>query len=368
MFNINNNLTGALYINGREFLLDNGNVLTSVHISASTLYKLPVMQIAFTDALNLMPQFGLQDNVPVVFALSGLYQYTRNFRVLNYKSRPVGNGFAYVINCYWDAPKWWAGSGLAGMTGTSANVLAQIAQSCGLAQYPKNAQTSDSMTWMQGNRSYSEFARDIARHGYVSDTSHMLLAVDSLGFMRYLDINALDQQQVQVSPTPPAQGTGHLMITDFQPVTKSGFNNVVGGYMNERHAQQADASSKITATENEIVLNSDSRYPLVNSEVREEIARGPVTYAPVNYGNVHDNYERARYQNVRFNLLKSLMGQFLFAFQTPLEPGNQLVLSQVSDRNASEYNGVYTVTQKIVFIQGSSYNEKIIGVKNGLSV
>jgi hypothetical protein len=368
MFNINNNLTGALYINGKEFLLDQGNALNSVHISASALYKLPVMQINFLDALNLMPQFGLQDNVPLVFALDGLYKYARNFRVLNFKSHPVGNGFQYSINCYWDAPKWWAGSGLAGLTGTSAAVIAQIAEMCGLKQYPKNTKTSDAMTWMQGNRSYSEYAREVARHGYVSDTSHMMLAVDSLGYVRYLDINALDQQQVQVSPTPPAQGTGNLMITDFSPVTKSGFNNVVGGYLNERHAQQADAGSTITGVENEVTLNSDSRYPLVNSEARDLVARGPITYAPINYGNVHDNYERARYQNVRFNLLKSLSGQFLFGFQTPLEPGNQVVLSQVPDRNASEYNGVYTITQKIVFIQGSSYNEKIIGVKNGLSV
>lgn len=366
MFSINNNLTGTIFINGREFVLDNGNTLNSVHISASTLYRLPVMQIRFLDALNIMPRYGLQDNVQLQINLDGLYQTVRTFRVLNWKSSPVGDGFSYVVNCYWDAPKYWAGSGKAGFTGTSSEVLRQIATLTSLRQYPKNAATSDSMTWMQANMSYSQFARHIARHGYISDTSHMMLAVDSLGYLRYLDLNALHMERVQVTPTPPPAESGALLITDFQPMTRSGFNNVVGGYRNERFVQQALASNA-SAAETRLMLKSDAQFPLVNAGVRDDIGRGPISYSPIDYGNVHPKYERARYQNIRYNLLKSMSGQFLFGFQTPLEPGNQLVFTQVSDRNASDYDGVYTVTEKIIFIQGSSYNEKIMAVKNGLT-
>jgi hypothetical protein len=63
MFAINDNIKASFYINGKEFLLDQGNVLQSLHISSSTRYKLPVMEIQFVDVLNIMPQYGLQDSV-----------------------------------------------------------------------------------------------------------------------------------------------------------------------------------------------------------------------------------------------------------------------------------------------------------------
>lgn len=366
MFNINSSITCAVFINGREFPLDSGNVMHMLHIAASALYKLPVMQITLTDAVNVMPKFELQDNVEIGITLSGLYKMDRKFRVLDWNSQPVGDGFRYTINCYWDAPKYWAGSGNAGFTGSSSAVLEQIAKSCGLTVYERNAKTSDSMTWMQSNRSFSQFARDIARHGYVSAQSHMMLAVDSLGSLRYVDLNALTVPQIGVSLVPPP-GSDQLLITDFHPITRSGINNVLGGYQNERFMQDADAASTTEDRTTKVDLKSDARYPLVNTKARDIIGRGPISYSPINFGNVHDNYERAVYQNIRFNLLKSLTGEFLFTFQTPFEPGSQIVFAQVPDRKASEYNGVYTVTEKIVFIHGGSYNEKIIGVKNGLS-
>jgi hypothetical protein len=132
------------------------------------------------------------------------------------------------------------------------------------------------------------------------------------------------------------------------------------------YAQQADANSTISDVENQVVLKSDSKNPAFSEDMRGLIEKGPATFSPIDFGNVHDNYVRARYQNIRFNLLKNMTGQFLFGFQTPLEMGNQIVMSQTPDRNSQEYNGVWTITDKIVFIQGTIYNEKIVAVKNGL--
>lgn len=367
MFNINSNVKCGVFINGREFLLDNGNVMQSLHISASSLYKLPTLNIHLVDALNLMPNFGLQDGVPVSVVLDGVYLYTRNFRVLRWRSQLFGNGSIYSIDCIWDAPKYWSGTDCAGLTGTSSDVLTRIAQLCGLSVYPNNARTSDSMTWMQNNQAYSTFAREIARHGFVSNESHMMLAVDSVGFLRYLNLNDLKAQKIKVSTTPPDSGESALLLSDFAPVAASGVSNAMGGTRALWYAQQGDASSTITPEEKDVTLKSDAQYPLVNSKVRSIADRGPVVYSPINYGNVHPNYERARYQNIRFNLLKSLSGQFLLPFQTPLEPGNQIVFSQAAGLKSSIYNGEYTITDKIIYVAGAQYNEKLIGVKNGLS-
>ena len=86
----------------------------------------------------------------------------------------------------------------------------------------------------------------------------------------------------------------------------------------------------------------------------------------IDFGNVHSNYERARYQNTRYNLLNSLTGEFLFPFQTNWEPFDNFNLALTADLNSTQYNGEYTVQSKIISIQGTTYNEKIIAVKNGL--
>lgn len=366
MFNINDSIKCAIFIEGQEFALDAGNALQVLHITASTLFKLPTLHLEMLDVLNIMPSYALEDNAKITVVLKGLYDYTREFRVLRWQPQMIGAGFRYVIDGIWNAPRYWMGTDNAGMSGTSSTVLERIAKDCGLSVYETNAKTSDSMTWMQGNRSYSDFARHIARHGYVSDTSHMMLAVDSLGFMRYLDANKLTAPKIQASLTPqPAEGV--LMLTDFKPVTRSGVSNALGGYRYETYTQQGDAASRISPREDALTYAADSRYPLINTKVREDIERGPIRFSPIDFGNVHENYERARYQNMRYNLVKSLSGLFLFPFQTPLEPGNQIAFTQTAGTKSTQYNGDYTVTEKTILIQGKSYNEKLVAMRGGLS-
>lgn len=366
-FRINEQTTASVFIGGKEFLLDLGNSMRSLHLRSSSLISLPELQITLVDTLNQMPYYALQDGAQIVVQINGTANMTRRFRVFRWRRSPAPSGFVFTIECYWDAPRYWIGSSNAGITGSSAQVLQQIASTCGLKWADKNAQTSDSMTWLGGNQTFAEFAKDVARSGYISDTSHMGLAVDSLGNMRYLDINQIPAPKTTVGYTPGPSDKQFLMITDFAPKAISGLNNAIGGYMHSRYVQTvADDGSKIDGLENELQFTADAKYPLLSPDVRSKMVRGGISYGALDFGNVHPDYERALYQNARYNLLNCLTGEFVFPFQTNWEPFDNFDLALPADLQSTQYNGEYTVQSKIIFVQGGSYCEKIIAVKNGL--
>lgn len=369
-FRINDQLTGSLFIGGREFIMEAGNSLKSLHLRASSLITLPELCISLIDTLNQMPQFGLQDGAQITLQINGgQLQLTRKFRVQRWKRTPAPLGFSFYIECYADAPRYWLGTSIGGRRGSSSQVLQAIASLSGIKWDSANANTSDAMLWMPSNRTYGNWARDIARTGYISDTSHMVLAVDSTGTMRYRDINANPKPKVTVGPIVPASSTGVFQqITDFTPVTNSGTTNSIGGYMHSRFVQAIDDNgTSVDSLEDELQFKPDAKYPLLSEDVRGRMVRGSVSFAPVDFGNVHSNYERAKYQNTRYNLLNSLTGKFLFPFQTAWEPFDNFTLSLPVELDSSQYDGEYTVQTKIIFIQGGTYNEQLIAVKNGLN-
>lgn len=366
-FRVNEQITAAVFIGGREFPLDHGNSMRSLHLRASSLGSLPELQITLVDILNQMPNYALQDGAQITLQINGSVNLTRNFRVFRWRRDPAPQGFVFTIECVWDAPRYWLGTSNAGMKASGSQVLQALASQSGLGWWSKNDNTSDTMLWLQGNKTGAEFAKHIARCGYISDTSHMGLAIDSVGQMRYVDINRIPKPKVTVGYTPSPDASQFQMITDFTPKTMSGVNNALGGYMHSRHVQVVSGDgATVDSLENELDFTPDSKYPLLSPEVREKMERGGISFGPLDFGNVHKNYERGRYQNARYNLLNSLTGEFLFPFQTSWEPFDNFSLALPADADSSQYNGEYTAHTKIILIQGSSYNEQIIAVKNGL--
>lgn len=362
-YRLNDQMTASLFIGGKEFVLDFGNAMQSVHLKASCLQALPVMRLSLVDTLNLMPEYGLQDGVQIVLQINGAVNMVRNFRVFQWTRDPQGQGFAYTIDCYWDSPKYWFGTNAAPIRGSSTQALQRIASMCGLGWDGNNTTAGDSMLWMQGNKTYANFAQDICRHGYVADNSHMALAVDSQGKLRYRDVNSITKPKVTVGSIAPPNASQFQMITDFQPHTRSGAFNALGGYRHSRYTQMIDGDSSV---ESQVTAVPDAQKLLVSDEVRGLMERGGISFSPLDWGNVHSNYERAQYQNARFNLLNSLTGEFLFPYATSWEPFDNFNMSSPAETLSSAYDGEYVVATKIVHIQGGTYNEKIIGVKNAL--
>jgi hypothetical protein len=363
MYKVNEQFSIGIYIEGNEMPLEAGNALTVLHIMASSKVTLPALHLQFVDMLQLVPKFGLTDGSPIVVVIKGQITITRNFRVHSWFRTPLGNGFSYTLDCYYDSPKYWATTTLEGIDGSSYSAISQIASTCGLQMWDKSTQTSDNMIWFGNNRPYGAFARDIARYGYGGEQSHMVLAVDTTGFVRYVDVNANPPPQITVGYLKPEDGTPFITVTDFKATTFAGTNNILGGYLHNRHTQSLVGEDSL---ESELVFTSDSTNPLLNIDVRSQINRGTISFSPIDVGNVHTKYERAKYQNARYNLLNSMQAELLFPMQVPFEPCDNLKYVAPAAQYNTDYNGEFTVVAKVVFVAGATYQEKIVAVRNGL--
>jgi len=366
MYKVNEQLNCAIFLNGREIPLSVGNFVQSIHLVAGAGLKLPLLTLRLVDIARTLENLGLQDGSLIRLSLEGLYSSDRTFRVGSWSRVPAGDGFAYVIYCFFDSPKYWAGTSSQALRGSSYDVLAAIADTCSLKFSTKNTKTSDTMLWVPNNAVYAEFAKDIARCGYANETSHMVLAVDTMGVMRYLDINANPPPRIKAGPLPTQGDASFIQTLDFEPMTKAGMNNVIGGYAHTRHVQAGSGDTTISDVEDTLTYKADCQDPLFNQDLRKLIERGGISYSPVDFGNVHDKYERARYQNTRFDLLNSLSAQVLFGYQTPLDIFDNFSYVAPQNLGPITYDGEYTIKTKIMYIAGTSYYEKAVVVKNGL--
>ncbi|MGF3867594.1 hypothetical protein ACQX8V_14345, partial [Staphylococcus aureus] len=143
-FAIKDRIEVSLFINDTEFPLEALNVLHFIHIAWTTRALVPTVHFSIFDATHTLDSVPLQDGIPirvVIRAYQGQTQ-TFNFRKYDHKKTNMGNGFAYEVDGYLDFPKYWTGTSVAGLRGTSNDVLSQIATTCGL-QFD-GARTSDS--------------------------------------------------------------------------------------------------------------------------------------------------------------------------------------------------------------------------------
>jgi hypothetical protein len=363
-YKVNDYTNISIVIEDQELPLDAGNSLHMLHISAGSTTTLPALHFEFTDLLQAIPSMKLQDGARIAVTILSTKTLTRLFRVHSWTRQPAGDGFSYKVDAYWDSARYWLGSTNTGIQGTSARALAEIAEKCGLKVWSKNSETADDMLWMPNNKTFGQFARDIAKYGYANDNSHMVLGVDTMGELRYLDVNANPKPTVFTGYVNNNNNANFLILSDFRATNKSGLNNQIAGYRHERQVQNALGNTQ--ESETELTLESDSRYPLLSDKVRELQIRGSVSYAPISFGNVHDKYERGRYQNARYNLLNSVRGELLFTFQTDFEMGDNFGYVAPSQLSNHEYDGEFTVATKVIYITGSNYQEKIVALKNGL--
>lgn len=360
MFKVNDQVSIGIFLNKKEVTLDNGNALKVCHIQASTKNSLPVLRLEMVDLLNTLASLGLTDNSQIQVSIKTTKVVDRQFRVFSWRRTPFGDGHVYVIDAYYDYPKYLTGTSNLTKTTDSSTMLKSIADQCGIPIKNPMATTSDTMLWHQGNKTNAAFARYVSNHGFEDDKSHMMLAVDSEGFMRYKNINLEEAPKYSLSFV--STNPGSVMVTDFRPTTSSGMRNHMAGFRHERVIQSISNPSKIS----ELQFNPDSKKPLLNTEVRDRIERSKVSYSPINFGNTPDTHDKALYQNMRFNMLKSLGGEFVLASQTTLEPGDRFRFTTPPEQRMSAYDGDYTVADKVIFIAGADYLEKVVAYRNGL--
>ncbi|QRE00339.1 hypothetical protein [Burkholderia phage BCSR5] len=356
----------SLFINGVEFPLglDSFNVMKFLHMAESVKFRVPTCHFAVTDAGHSLDKINLQDAIPIKIAVKGSGGPTRvyNFRKFNHKRTFEGDAFAYEMDGYFDAPRFWAGTAVSGFTGTSDGALSMLAQQNGLKY--SGWKTNDSMTWMPGNRKQHAWASEIEAHAYAGDDSFMRWGIDLEGNMRYRNILGLQDSKKRIIAHQIVEGAASAV--DYEVLAGSGFSNASEGYGNNRFVQSADGKGLVLS---DLQFKADSRSPLFSKTMKEKVQRGRITHSPINFGTVHPNYERAAYQNARFESLYSLELSCQIFGQSYMDMFDVITFSTETEKQTEDaaYSGTYVVTGKAIYVEGATYSEKVFISRMGVN-
>ena len=353
----------SLFINNIEFPLDALNLMNFLHIGYWTRGILPTLHLSVFDARHTLDTVQLQDGIPLRVTVKAINTptITYNFRKFHHKKTFNGNGFIYEMDGYYDCVKYWAGTSLTGIQGTSNEVLSQIASTCGLTF--DGTSTNDSQLWLPRNRTYGEFANKIKQRGYASSSSYMELCVNPDGLMRYKDVNNLTAPTQKIVLGQYLQGS--YTCVEYLPKARSGITNKMTGYQNTRYAQSMVGT--LQTPNSSVTFTPDSNAPLFNTAVQTQVARGYQTYGGLDVGNTHENYETAIYQNMRFANTYSLDVEFLLSTPTTFHVLDNFTFSvdQEANKQDQAYAGTYIIAGKSIFVTGSTYAEKLLGTRQG---
>lgn len=366
MFSIEGRLSIGIFFDGKEFPFERANSLDFLHLVAATKIAVPMLHFRIQDTLGWIARnSALFDGVPITITLSPKNREATSytFRLNSYKENKSNDPISYEIDAYLDVPKYWSGSQREPIVGTSSSALEEIAKTCGMFHQVET--TSNSQQWLPHNRKYHEWAREIARSGYASDNSCMVLAVDFDKVMRYININASRQLAGRLSLINKIDGMYHVVA--HKPRTLSGTSNHLGGY-NSIHVQQRPTEDARYRIHKRIDVRNDEKGNIMMSgEVKKASEHTNVMFGPIDPGNVSETYERGVYQNRRMQSLYSVGLEILTQDLTNLGVLAAVELATPDHKALRSYAGRYVVAARTLYIQGINFYEKLLLIRKTLN-
>lgn len=355
-----------IIINGEEIPLDN-NTCDFLHIVESARLYLPMLTFKILDATKFLTQKNLLvDGAKITVTLDVMDERdVYYFRLFSSREQVAGGLTYYLIRGYLDAYRYWTESMVSPLKGSASDVLKKLAGAGGLTY--EGPTTSDTQLWIPANRRNCSFAVDVARHAYVSDTSCFQIAVTNAKKMIGCNIAELPSMPVVEKFTNKEHSAEMKIVTDFGILNRGGFFNADTGYKEYRFVQSV-MNTQDPKSIKDVTVNKNSLKLMVSQEIKG-VKQNKVGFSPIDVGNVHENYERAEYQNNRLSNL------FNFGLEiiTPLRPKVNLFeaihceISKPDVDSVEQYNGKFLLTSKVVYVAGAVALYKLEGYRHGLN-
>lgn len=364
-FEIEDRVSIRLFLGGVEVLFSKINSLNFLHMGSSSKLGVPMIHLSLSDPTEIISNrklLGEGSSIRVMLSSGVGFKTVKTylFRLNKHRKLAAAPSTTYEMDGYLDVPAYWIQTALKPRKGSSYQVLSEIAEDCGLEF--EGDTTSDEQVWIPGNLKYYAWAKNIAERGYRSETSAMKLCLEMDGTLLYKDVCNLlqaDHKVSLISKTP-----GHILATDFRPDTSAGFNNVRHSYKSAVVYQNIlNNQTDFNKYDEEVTVeqHSDEVTFLRNSDISNQVTRGSVRFQPLDFGNVHENYHRAKYQGSRLNGLFSLVGSVVTGDVTDVRVFDNLQMNLSSSSGTEHekpYSGLYKVGGRVVYVNGSNYYEK----------
>ena len=353
----------SLYFSGTEFPFSKESHLGILHMAESSKLEIPMIRLQITDGIKFFKKNpsllveGCQLRVSLVARDVADAEYT--FRVNSIKNTPCATGDVIDIDGYLDCPKFWVETtNLTYANKTSNDVLAEVAGYAGLKY--EGTVTADSQTWHGSKKRVHAFCSNVANHGYASQTSCMKLAVCLDGTMRYKDVAMLDTGSPVAKFIIGDIKQGYLTVVSHAPKNSGGSANRKAGYR-QTHTEYSVYRADLYRNHTNLMadINEGGEFNM-NSDVRGAVTSGAHIVSPIDYGNVHDDYHRASYQNKRGTALFNVGLDILTNMPAISKPKVRVfdTVSVTAPAALSEQNGLYVVVSHTIAITSGQHHEK----------
>lgn len=105
------------------------------------------------------------------------------------ESRSAGSGTAYIVKGELYIPLIYKQDPVSYPNMSSKEALIAISKELGLGFVENECSPNDKMTWVNSNRSYSDFIQEIASHAYQSDDSFFTAFIDKYYYLNFIEVN-----------------------------------------------------------------------------------------------------------------------------------------------------------------------------------
>ena len=367
-YSLGNDLEVSILFGEAEFPLDNTNQLLFLHASENVKLFVPMLVISLIDSQGFLERMGLQDGLPITVNIisKGTVLQAMTFRLFSYRTIQQGESLCYTIEAYFDCPKYYLGLAKRSIRATSSAVLSQLAVESGLSFL--GVSTNDSQLWIPGRRKTCEFARYVASHGYLSQSSCMAVGVTLRGALVYTDIMNVKSAGFRLVSNQEKSDEDSKAYTVIQSKVQGspGLGVATGGYYTTT-VKQSLMDMSPTADISQVEVKRQVKSPAINTIVRSQISDQRLTFAPIDCGNVSDHYNEAYYQNTRLKKLFTINGEFVLNKPCPLMlfvPFEFEAMTQKGDADPVN-SGTYITTGRIIYIKNGIYYEKILASRIG---
>jgi hypothetical protein len=369
MLEIGTGIFIGLEINGVEYPLEK-NVFQKAVLVSNKRMSVPTCEITFGDLTNrINTEVTLADGVPLIIHIGR----DRNdydsyyYRVYNYKRDMAGSMSVYTIVGYVDSPAWFLQAWKKPIEGTSSKVLETMLSTCGLKS--DCDPTNDDMLWLPGNERTCMFARSIAERGYLDDKSCLSLGMTLDGTFKYKNLTTLPT-------TGPTFTVGSIENTvnviSSKYLISSGYGNSIGGY---KHLVRPQVIREFKDKIDQLSVKRKTQTLQLNDEIRGMLQKGRIDFGDIDAGNVHKNWDKARYQNLRTAMIYSMGVELMIDQRTPINLDLfSPFLYEAYDPPATgaaklteQYRCVYYITAKVIYLEGGNYFEKFQGYTTGIN-
>ncbi len=288
-----------------DFSVDGANVdlfangfLSKAKIIEKVSTNVPTLQLELGDAAASTEPFPVYDGMQVIIGIENLQtglQHSMPFRLFYYGADQNKTPTEMALSTYYDAPDIFKNAQFAHLDGKSADVAKLLADASGLTS--DIDPTTDNQVWIRSGITGGTWLSQVAEHAYRSDKSCYTWALTRQGELRFYNLTTRKRKPAawifSDNPLADTEPTSNI-IELAKPIQRSntGLLNKWRGY-----GVYASQYKLLTGQKEDVFIDEVDKSTGalgVNAEMAE-----PSRYlsGPIDSGNTHENYFRAKVQN-----------------------------------------------------------------------